>query len=75
MSIRDSSMTMGGCAYVNSKNWSDMTSEEQEEVRQIFKEERQELEEDFSDDSFAQYILNRVEQVIRFRKGCRKCVK
>ena len=68
-------MTMGGCAYVNSKNWSYMTSEEQEEVRQIFKEERQELEEDFSDDSFAQYILNRVEQVIRFRKGCRKCVK
>ena len=68
-------MTMGGCAYVNSKNWSDMTSEEQEEVRQIFKEEQQELEEDFSDDSFAQYILNRVEQVIRFRKGCRKCVK
>ncbi len=52
-----------------------MTSEEQEEVRQIFKEERQELEEDFSDDSFAQNIHNRVEQVIRFRKGCRKCVK
>ena len=27
-------MTMNGCAYVNNKNWDDMTPAEQEEVRQ-----------------------------------------
>lgn len=58
-------MTMNGCAYVNNKNWDDMTLAEQEEVRQNFEEEREELEEEFSDDSFAQYILDKVEQAIK----------
>lgn len=57
-------MTMNGCAYVNNKNWDDMAPAEQEEVRQNFEEEREELEEEFSDDSFAQYILDKVEQAI-----------
>lgn len=57
-------VTMSGCAYANNKNWNDMTPEEQEEVRQAFEEERKELEEDFSDDSFAQHILEKVEQAI-----------
>lgn len=57
-------MTMNGCAYVNNKSWDDMTPEEQEEVRQTFEEEREELEEDFSDDIFAQFILDKVEQAI-----------
>ena len=57
-------MTMNGCTYVNNKNWDDMTPAEQEEVRQNFEEEREELEEEFSDNSFAQYILNKVEQAI-----------
>lgn len=57
-------MTMNGCAYVNNKNWDDMTTAEQEEVRQNFEEEREELEEEFSDDSFVQYILDKVEQAI-----------
>ena len=57
-------MTMNGCAYVNNKNWDDMTPAEQEEVRQNFEVEREELEEEFSDDSFAQYILDKVEQAI-----------
>ena len=57
-------MTMNGCACVNNKNWDDMTPAEQEEVRQNFEEERKELEEEFSDDSFAQYILDKVEQAI-----------
>lgn len=57
-------MTMNGCAYVNNKNWDDMTPAEQEEVRQNFEEEREELEEEFSDDSFALYILDKVEQAI-----------
>ena len=58
-------MTMNGCAYDNNKNWDDMTPAEQEEVRQNFEEEREELEEEFSDDSFAQYILDKVEQAIK----------
>ncbi len=57
-------VTISGCAYANNKNWDDMTLEEQEEVRQAFEEERKELEEDFSDDSFAQHILDKVEQAI-----------
>lgn len=57
-------MTMNGCAYVHNKNWDDMTPAEQEEVRQNFEEERKELEEEFSDDSFAQYIFDKVEQAI-----------
>ncbi|MEY8322285.1 hypothetical protein AALB47_00010 [Lachnospiraceae bacterium 54-11] len=44
--------------------WEDMTPAEQEEVRQNFEEEGKELEEEFSDDSFAQYILDKVEQAI-----------
>ena len=43
-------MTLSGCAYVNNRNWDDMTPEEQEEVRQVFEEERIDLEEDFSGD-------------------------
>ncbi len=42
-----------------------MTPEEQEEVREIFEEHRNELEkeeEDFSEDMFAQYILDQVEK-------------
>lgn len=57
-------VTMNGCAYVNNENWDDMTPEEQEEVRQNFGEERKELEEDFSEDGFAQYILDKVEQAM-----------
>lgn len=57
-------MTMNGCAYVNNKNWDDMTPAEQEEVRQNFEEERKELEGESSDDSFSQYILDKVEQAI-----------
>ncbi|MDE7184168.1 MAG: hypothetical protein K2O40_06780 [Lachnospiraceae bacterium] len=59
-------MSMSGCTYVNNKSWDDMTPEEQEEVRQVFEEERKVLEEgeDFSEDAFAQYILNQVEQAI-----------
>ena len=43
-----------------------MTPEEREEVRQVFEEERKELEENegFSDNSFAQYILDKVEEAI-----------
>jgi len=59
-------MTLSGCAYVNNKSWDDLTPEEQEEVRQAFEEERKELEaeDDLPDDSFAQYILDKVEQAI-----------
>jgi len=61
-------MTMSGCAYVNNKNWDDLTSEEQEEVQQNFEEERKELEEDFPSDSaegkFASFILDKVEEAI-----------
>ena len=54
-------MTLGGCTYANN-----MTPEEQEEVREIFEEHRNELEkeEDFSEDMFAQYILDQVEKAI-----------
>ena len=43
-----------------------MTPEEQEEVRQVFEEERKELEEDenMSDNGFAQYILDKVEEAV-----------
>ena len=59
-------MTISGCTYVNNKSWDDMTPEEREEVRQVFEEERKELEanEGFSDNSFAQYILDKVEEAI-----------
>lgn len=61
-------MTMSGCAYVNNKNWDDLTPGEQEEVRQNFEEVREELEEDFPSDSvegkFTSYILDKVEQAI-----------
>ena len=59
-------MTISGCTYVNNKSWDDMTPEEREEVRQVFEEERKELEENegFSDNSFAQYILDKVEEAI-----------
>ncbi len=33
-------VTVSGCTYVNNKSWDDMTPEEQEEVRQVFEEER-----------------------------------
>ncbi len=57
-------VTVSGCTYVNNKSWDDMTPEEQEEVRQVFEEERKELEEDenMSDNGFAQYILDKVEE-------------
>lgn len=59
-------MTISGCTYVNNKSWDDMTPEEREEVRQVFEEERKELEENegFADNSFAQYILDKVEEAI-----------
>lgn len=59
-------MTISGCTYVNNKSWDDMTPEEQEEVRRVFEEDRKELEdnEDFSDNGFAQYILDKVEEAI-----------
>lgn len=59
-------MTISGCTYVNNKSWDDMTPEEREEVRQVFEEERKELEENegFSDNSFVQYILDKVEEAI-----------
>lgn len=59
-------MTLSGCTYANNKSWDDMTPEEQEEVREIFEEHRNELEkeEDFSEDMFAQYILDQVEKAI-----------
>lgn len=61
-------MTMSGCAYVNNKDWDDMTPEEQKEVRQTFEEERKELEEDFPSDSaegrFASFILDKVGESI-----------
>ncbi|MGN0349650.1 MAG: hypothetical protein ACI4DR_08965 [Roseburia sp.] len=61
-------MPLSGCGYYNNKSWDDMTPEEQEEVRQHFKEERKYLEDRFSNDSvddrFVQYILDKVEQAI-----------
>ena len=59
-------MTLSGCTYANNKSWDDMTPEEQEEVRQVFEEERKELEEDenMSDNGFAQYILDKVEEAV-----------
>lgn len=59
-------ITMSGCVYVNNKDWDDMTPEEQEEVRQVFEEERKELEEDenMSDNGFAQYILDKMEEAV-----------
>lgn len=59
-------VTVSGCTYVNNKSWDDMTPEEQEEVRQVFEEERKELEEDenMSDNGFAQYILDKVEKAV-----------
>lgn len=59
-------VTASGCSYVNNRDWDDLSAEEQEEVRQAFREERRELEEEFSDDSaeyrFSQYILDKVEK-------------
>lgn len=59
-------VTVSGCTYVNNKSWDDTTPEEQEEVRQVFEEERKELEEDenMSDNGFAQYILDKVEEAV-----------
>lgn len=61
--------TMSGC--VNNKSWDDLTLEEQEEVRQTYKEEKQELEEELSEDTlenhFAKYILDKVEQGIEYQ--------
>ena len=59
-------MTISGCTYVNNKSWDDMTPEEREEVRQVFEEERKELEEDenMSDNGFAQYILDKMEEAV-----------
>ena len=59
-------MTLGGCTYANNKSWDDMTPARLEEVREIFEEHRNELEkeEDFSEDMFAQYILDQVEKAI-----------
>ncbi len=59
-------VTVSGCTYVNNKSWDDMTPEEQEEVRQVFEEERKELEEDenMSDNVFAHNILDKVEEAV-----------
>lgn len=61
--------TMSGC--VNNKSWDDLTLKEQEEVRQTYKEEKQELEEELSEDTlenhFAKYILDKVEQGIEYQ--------
>lgn len=60
--------TLSGC--VNNKSWDDLTLEEQEEIRQTYKEEKQELEEELSEDTlenhFAKYILDKVEQGIEY---------
>lgn len=61
-------VTMGGCVYSNNKSWSDMTSEEMQDVRQNFKEIETELREDFSgtdmEDELASLILDTVDQKI-----------
>ena len=50
--------TMSGC--VNNKSWDDLTLEEQEEVRQTYKE-------DTLENHFAKYILDKVEQGIEYQ--------
>ena len=61
-------ITTSGCAYVNNKNWNEMSPEEQEEVRQEFNNEKREFEASYSgnslEDDFSRYILDKVEQAI-----------
>lgn len=59
---------LNGCAYANNKGWEDMTAQEKQEVQQAFKEIKDDLGKDYSDDGmtdkYATYIINKVEQAI-----------
>lgn len=62
-------ITMSGCVYANNKSWHDMTSEEQEEVKQNFLYDiKKDLDVSFSnnnsEDDFLRYIFDNIEQVI-----------
>lgn len=61
-------ITTSGCVYANNKSWNDMTSQEQEELRQELEDTRSDLESSFSEnsveDKFSQYILDKVEQAL-----------
>ena len=46
------SVTLNGCVYANNKNWSDMTAQEKQEVKEQYQEEREKLEQEFASDDF-----------------------
>lgn len=46
------SVTLSGCVYANNKNWSDMTAQEKQEVKEQYQEEKEELEREFASDDF-----------------------
>ena len=46
------SVTLSGCVYANNKNWSDMTAQEKQEVKEQYQEVKEELEQEFAGDDF-----------------------
>ena len=46
------SIILNGCVYANNKNWNDMTSQEKQEVKEQYQEERDELEQELAGDDF-----------------------
>ena len=64
-------VTTSGCVYLNNKGWDDMTSEEQEEVKQAYEDAKNDLEEEFSGDEpeneFVKEFINKAEQKIDYK--------
>lgn len=46
------SVTLSGCVYANNKNWSDMTVQEKQEVKEQYQEKKEELEQEFASNDF-----------------------
>jgi hypothetical protein len=58
--------SLSGCVYYNNQSLDDMSYEEKQEVFQSLDDVREELKEDFSDNTadFALEIVDKVEQII-----------
>lgn len=64
---------LNSCVYAGNKSWDDMTPQEQAEVRQAYREIKDELDAAFPgrapEDEWVQDILRRVEQAIPVLDG------
>lgn len=62
---------MSGCVHSNNENWDDLSTQEQQEVKQALDDAREEIKDDFSGGTvdFALDIVDKVEEAITKEKN------